>query len=125
MKIFNETITTRIKQNKCVVIYPEAHVWPYYTKIRPFNEKPFKYPVNLNAPVFSMTTTYQKRKKGNKPKVIVYIDGPFEPDIKLQKNERIRKLHDEVYDCIQERSNLSNYEYIEYKNLKKFESGEI
>ena len=121
LKLFNDAICTRISQKKCVVIYPEAHVWPYYTKIRPYNEKAFKYPVNLNAPVFSMTTTYQKSKKGKKVRIVTYIDGPFEPNCKLQKNERIKKLRDDVYNSMNENSKKSNYEYIVYK---KVESGE-
>lgn len=113
-----EAIEQRIKQKKCVVIYPEAHVWPYYTKIRKFSASSFKFPVHCEVPSFSMTTTYKKRKFGKKPKIIVYVDGPFIPDEKLGKKEREEKLCDEIYNCMQERSKNSTYEYIEYKREK-------
>ena len=36
MKNFLEVIEKRIQNNSSITIYPEAHIWPYYTKIRPF-----------------------------------------------------------------------------------------
>ena len=36
MKNFLDCISYNVKQNKSIVIYPEAHIWPYYTKIRDF-----------------------------------------------------------------------------------------
>lgn len=115
IKKLKEAIQIRIKQRKCVVIYPEAHVWPYYTKIRPFPETAFKFPVECNAPVFSMTTTYQKRKFGKKPKIIVYIDGPFINDYKLTKKENVEQIHQQIYQTMKNRSSNSTYEYIKYK----------
>ena len=117
MKLLREAISKRIKQKRCVVIYPEAHVWPYYTKIRPFSETPFKFPIEENVPSFCMTTTYQKRKHGKKPKITVYFDGPFFPDDTLPKKERVKKLHDDIYNCMNERSKESNYEYFGYKRV--------
>ncbi len=66
MKKFYKTIETRIQNNKPVVVYPEAHLWPYYKKIREFPDTSFKFPVNLNVPSFCITTTYQKRKNRKK-----------------------------------------------------------
>ena len=34
MKNFLEVIEKRIKDGNSVTIFPEAHIWPYYTKIR-------------------------------------------------------------------------------------------
>ncbi|MGN0453416.1 MAG: 1-acyl-sn-glycerol-3-phosphate acyltransferase, partial [Ruminococcus sp.] len=72
MKEFTEAMRVRIeKEKKTVVIYPEAHVWKYYTGIRPFSEVSFKYPVKLNAPVFAQTVTYTKRRFGRKPRATI------------------------------------------------------
>ena len=60
-KNFNHAIDTLITQNKCIAIYPEAHIWPYYTGIRNYNDNSFRYSVKCNVPVFSFTNTYQKR----------------------------------------------------------------
>ena len=112
---FLKAVKNRIKENKCVVIYPEAHVWPYYTKIRPFPVTSFKFPIEDDAPVFCMTTTYYKRKFGRKPGIKVYIDGPFFTDKKLTKKENQNKLCEDIYNKMISRSKESTYEYIEYR----------
>lgn len=111
-------IQIRISQNKAVVIYPEAHVWPYYTKIRKFADTSFKFPIQMNCPSFCMTTTYYKRKWTRKPGIKIYVDGPFLPDEKLSKKERQSKLCEEIYNTMIQRSKNSNYEYIIYEKAK-------
>ena len=44
MRKFMECISYNVKQKKGVVIYPEAHIWPYYTGIRNFKSDSFKFP---------------------------------------------------------------------------------
>lgn len=113
MKEFNKALENRVKKGNPIVIYPEAHLWEYYTKIRPFSEASFYYPVKLNAPVFAMTTTYQKRKFGKKPKITTYIDGPFEV-MQGTKKEQATYLCNHVYETMQMRAENSNCEYIKY-----------
>ena len=115
MKELIIAVHQRYKENNAIITYPEAHVSPYYTKIRPFPKTAFKFAVENNAPVFCTTTTYQKRKEGKKPKITIFVDGPFFVDEKLNKKENQEKLHSCVYNKMQERSANSNYEYIEYK----------
>ena len=115
MKDFLKAVKQRIDEKKCVVIYPEAHVWPYFNQIRPFPVTSFKFPVENKVPTFVATTTYQKRKWSKKPKITVYVDGPFELDERLGKKENQEKLYKEVYECMKKRSENSNYEYIEYR----------
>lgn len=106
---------------KCgIVIYPEAHIWPYYTKIRPFKNVSFQYPVKFDKPSFSMCVTYQKRKHSDKPKVTIYIDGPFYPNQDLPTNKAKQiALHKDVYDSLVKNSENSNYEYIIYKRKEQ------
>ncbi len=109
-----KAVLTRIKEKKAVVIYPEAHVWPYYTKIRPFDESAFKFPYAADAISFSMTTTYYKKKNKKKPGIRVYIDGPFLIDKSLNKKEAQKKILNEVYEMMNKRAKNSDYEYIKY-----------
>lgn len=122
-KAMNEAVDKRLAQKKCLVIYPEAHVWPYYTKIRKFpaGDRSFKYAVRNNLPVFTMTTTYHKSKvKGQeRPDMTVYVDGPFYPDKKLSEDENRAKLAKEAYDSMVKWSEKSSYEYFEYKKGPK------
>ena len=112
---FLSAIETRINEGASICIYPEAHIWPYYTKIRDFSDTSFAYPVKLNAPVFSATVTYSKRKMFKTPKVTVYIDGPFYPDTNLRVRDAQKKLRDQIYETMTERSKNSTYARIRYE----------
>ena len=123
MKNFLEIIEEKIKNKNSITIYPEAHIWPYYTKIRPFKAVSFKYPVKLNVPAYCITNTYQSYGK-NKEKILLvsYVDGPFYPDEKLSIKERQQDLRDRVYDKMVERSKNSNIGYIKYVKIEKTDS---
>lgn len=111
---FIDCVNGRIEKGHTVVIYPEAHIWPYYTKIRPFPDASFGYPAKGGTPVFCFVNTYQKRGNKKKPRMVTYIDGPFYPDMELNLKERRKKLRDEVYDTMCERAKNSNTEVIKY-----------
>ncbi len=114
-KDFLRCIKKRIEQKSLITIFPEAHIWLFYNKIRPFSEVSFKYPVITNAPVYALTNCYQKRKFGKFPKVVTYLDGPFYPKEELSKDENAVYLRDLVYQAMVERSSkYSTYEYIKY-----------
>ena len=123
MANFQGDIKQKIKKGYAITIYPEKHIWPYYTKIRPFTAVSFSYPARIIAPVFCMTNTYQQSGKNNsKIKIVTYIDGPFFPDEKLPFKNRKQDLRDKVYNKMVERSKNSNVEYIKYiKNNKVIE----
>ena len=116
-KNFLEAINYYLEKGNPISIYPEAHVWPYFTGIRKFKSVSFKYPVKQNAPVFCATTTYQKDKNG-KAKVVLYIDGPFFPNTDLTLKQAQENLRNQVYNTMVERAKLSNIEVIKYKTRK-------
>lgn len=98
-----------------IVVYPEAHVWPYYTKIRPFNTSSFQLAVEDEKEVYCATTTYQKSKFFKRPKIVIYVDGPFICDENISKKEKVKKLENLVHDKMTYRSKNSNIEYVTYK----------
>ena len=110
---FNEAIKTRVTQHQPIVIYPEAHIWPYYTGIRPFVSDSFTYPVYYGAPTFCFTNTYHKRKNG-KVRIRTFIDGPFFADFESSPKEAREFLRNEVYNTMCERAGFSTYEKIKY-----------
>lgn len=114
MKNFLDCINKRALDGNSITIYPEAHIWPFYTKIRPFKSVSFKYPVNLGLPTFCMTNTYQRRGNSEKVNIVTYIDGPFWPDKNLNKQEQKENLRNQVYNMMNERSKNSNIEHIKY-----------
>lgn len=115
MKNFLEAIKQKINKGYAITIYPEAHIWPYYTKIRPFKDVSFKYPVQLEKPAFCITNTYQSYGKNNKKiKIVSYIDGPFFPNKEQTLKEQQKELRNKIYNCMEERSKNSNIEHIKY-----------
>ena len=124
LRKFQEAVEYYYNKKHPIIIYPEAHIWPYYTKIRNFKSVSFRYPVKLNAPVFAFTNVYQKRKFSKKPKMITYIDGPFYPNEDLPNKDRVEALRNDVYNIMVERAmKYSTYEY-KYHYVKKEEENE-
>lgn len=113
-KNFLSAIELRISEGAAIVIYPEAHIWPYYTGIRPFPDTSFTYPVKLGTPVFCFTNTYRKLRFSKKPQIVTYVDGPFFPDVSMSPRDARKKLRCEVYEKMRERSRLSDFKLIEY-----------
>lgn len=111
---FSEAIAERLKSGASIAIYPEAHVWPYYTGIREFGAETLEPAIKNSSPVFTFTRVYKKKKDGKKPRHIIYVDGPFFPDSELTKREAREKLRLEITNAMRERASLSDCEYIKY-----------
>lgn len=114
IKELNRAISLRLKNSHPIIIYPEAHVWKYYTDIRPFPTVSFKYPVKSGLPSFSFTAVYKKSRFFKKPICEIYIDGPFYPEGETVR-EKAEDLHKKIYTAMKKRCKDSNYSYIEYK----------
>lgn len=121
MKQFRSALKQRIEEKQAIVIFPEAHVWPWYTKIRPFSDVSFQFPCDLNAPCFAVTVIYQdknqKKQPGNparRPSVTCHIDGPFFPDPALPRRKQRKLLHDQIEAAMKTQAGRSNYEYVRY-----------
>ena len=99
-------------------IYPEAHIWPYYTGVRPFLDTSFSYPVKFNSPVIAFFTAYTKPKGFlsflRKANVTVYVSDPIYPDQNLSFQEAKKDLRDKVYNFMLEKSAFSDYAVINY-----------
>lgn len=109
----------RVAAGACVTIYPEAHIWPYHTGIRPFPDTSFGYPVRMGAPVFAVVTTYRERRvfKNARPLIDVTVGGPYLPDASLPEKRARAALRAQVYGFMCETAgrpgNAAYYEYIE------------
>lgn len=114
-KAFLHCVETRMQQGNAVIVYPEAHVWPYYTKIRPFDEQPFVYLSRQKKPMFVLTNCYRKRRFFNRPQIVTYADGPFYPKADAGPMEAAKQLRDIAYETMCRRvREHSTYEHIKY-----------
>lgn len=110
---FLEAVKNKIEKGETVTIYPEAHIWPHYTKIRNFKEASFGYPLSINCPVICVTNTFVPHKK--RYKLLTHIDGPFYPDQNLNRKEAKTKLRNQVYETMIMRSlEVKQYEKNRY-----------
>ena len=114
VKKLNNAMEYRLEKGHPIVIYPEAHVWEYYTEIRPFPDTSFRFPVKFDKPSFAMTATYKKSKLFKRPIMEVFLDGPFYPEGNTAKEKAI-DLHQKIFNSLKQRSRNSNYNYIEYQ----------
>ena len=112
-----------MKKGRVIVVYPEAHIWPYYTSIRPFTEKSYVMPAKLGLPVVSFAATFKKRKFRKHPRIIYHVSDPIYPDMSLSLNERAKELRDASYefmiDTVSSLDNLTTIRYIRIKDEEK------
>ena len=102
-----------------ILIYPEAHIWPYYTKIRPLRAAAFHYPAKFNVPILPVVTIYLPRKRKNsKPRKALVIGKPIVPKKDLSVSENKVYLRNETQKAMD--TIASSYNQVEYiKYIKK------
>ena len=122
-KNYSQAMKQHAEKGHIVALYPEAHIWPQYTGIRPFKPATLHYPAESGKPVFTFTTTWQKRKILPGARTVVYVDGPFIPDMNLPMDKRKAALRDQALEAMTERAKNSNYEKIHYVYRPKGEEG--
>lgn len=116
-KKFQAAVAKIMDRHQAISIYPEAHIWPYCTHIRPFKDDAFVYPAALNAPIIVTCTTYRPRRvfKKRPPKVTIHVSKPIYPDMTLSLEGRKKQLRDRAYEfMVETASNDINVEYIRY-----------
>lgn len=114
---FEAKLQEAIEEKAAVIIYPEAHIWPYCSFVRRFPDKSFSYPCRLGAPVIAGVTVYRQRKilKNHHPHITVYLSDPIYPDPTLKEKQARRKLCDEAYDFMSRTAReQGSYEYVRY-----------
>jgi 1-acyl-sn-glycerol-3-phosphate acyltransferase len=117
---FTKCIAGRITRGHAVVIYPEAHIWPYYTKIRNFKRDSFRYPVELNVPVYALTNTWQKRRFSKRPKLVSYLSGPIFPNETIGRSDAMEDLKQRVYfEMVKVTRSVKQVEKIQYIKVEK------
>lgn len=119
MEPFIRCLQEKTKKGGCVTVFPEAHIWPYYTGIRPFKSTSLRYPVLCGVPVIAAAVTYQKRKgllrRLKTPRRTVYISEPFYPKAELSPKENQKYLYEKARSFMEEAAAAhSDYAYVEY-----------
>lgn len=75
-----EAISYNVKErNHYCLIFPEAHIWPYYTEIRNWPNNSLIYPALMMMPIVPAVTVWKKRLIGKKPKQLIVFGEPIYP----------------------------------------------
>ena len=102
------------KKHQAILIYPEAHIWPYYTKIRNFTSGSFIYPSITNAPIIPCVTVWKKRKFRKTPRQVLRVGKVIYPlpNESIQVNREY--LHEQCLSQMKKLSEIDQQEYIKY-----------
>lgn len=119
MNAFLRAVQQRVEAGYCVGIFPEAHIWPYCSFIRPYKATSFRYPAMWEKPVVAVCVTYQKRKGlfawVKHPRRTIYISEPFYPEPGMSVKDAQKYLHEKAYAFMKETSErYSDYIYVDY-----------
>ena len=124
MRNFMSAMKKFVQNGEVIAIYPEAHIWPYYNKIRPFSEASFSYPLMMKAPVIAFTVTYRQRKifKNFAPCVTVTLSDPFMPEDYPDK----KQLRDGVYrfmtETVEKENSYAYRTYVKKEQVENYDS---
>lgn len=117
LRKFSESVDA-FHKNSNITVYPEAHIWPYYTGVRSFSDASFGYAVKYRCPVFAFFTAYTAPKGFlscfRKANVTVYVSDAIFPDEGLSDREARKNLRDKVYNFMIQKSKMSDYKVYEY-----------
>jgi 1-acyl-sn-glycerol-3-phosphate acyltransferase len=119
LRAFYKAVRQRCSEGGCIAVYPEAHIWPYYTGVRPFSAVSFAYPAEFRAPVVAMVTTFRERKglcgSLKKPGHTVILSDPIYAEPGMSVREAQRYFHRRVTEfMVENTSRPDNYVHIRY-----------
>ncbi|MCX5775453.1 MAG: lysophospholipid acyltransferase family protein [Firmicutes bacterium] len=116
---FLVALDTLLKRRKIISIYPEAHIWPYYTGIRNFPATSFVYAARFNVPAVPVVSTFRQPKgllkDYRRPCMDIHIGAPIYPDANLTNKENAKIMRDKTFDFMKSYAdkpdNIALYDY--------------
>ena len=107
------------EKNHYVVIFPEAHIWPYYTEIRNWPNNSMIYPSLMMAPIVPAVTVWVKRILRKKPRQLIVFGEQIYP----KEGESITFNKDYLHqECIAQMKQIAkSYKQVEYVKYIKDE----
>lgn len=100
---FAKDIGRALDKGQLIHFYPEAALWPYHEKLRPFKNGAFRFAVQFNAPILPCVIVFKERKFRKPAAKLIILDAIFP----LQKNigsiiKRTDMLKDITYEKMNE-----------------------
>lgn len=121
LKNLGDAVQKVVDKRGVVAIFPEAHIWYYYTGLRPFPITSFKFAAAAGKPAVPVATVYKKRKflgKYLRPRSYIYIGEPIFPDPELSVRDNAVMMRDKTVDFIKTQlETRGSYDYYKYIKL--------
>ncbi len=103
---FMESMRQELVAGRIVHFYPEASMWPWHDKLRPFKNGAFNLAIRSGVPVVPMVFKFRKawwpfsliRKK---PLVTLEVGDPQPLPSEGSDKQRIHILRDQTFECMQ------------------------
>lgn len=107
-------------QKRAVNVYPEAHIWKYYNKIRPLRDGALRYPAQLDLPVVVATTVWRKPKfPFKKPRMTIVVSEPLRADFGLDIKQKSHYLCFNTQKIMEDMVHINqSFEYIKYQKVE-------
>ena len=103
---WQQAIDQILVDNRSLHFFPEGSMWFYYPDIRPLKPAIFKFAVKHNKPVIPFAFSFRPRKGitrlfSKTPCADLWVGEPIYPDLTINRNEAIDKMHKEAYHIMQ------------------------
>lgn len=110
-----KSLDYRVMNKHDILIFPEAHMWPYYTHIRDFKWGSFAYPTRTMSPIVPIVTVFRSVWYSKKPKETIIIGKPIYPKMGFNAHQNKMFLYQECLNAMRKISDSYNQpEYIQY-----------
>ncbi|MEG1509032.1 MAG: lysophospholipid acyltransferase family protein [Clostridia bacterium] len=115
MKVFMDDINKLLQDGNFIHFYPEASLWPWYDKLRPFKTGCFKFAVDNDVAVVPMALTFRDRNKwwkkiiSRRPMVTLTVLEPIFPNKELPKKQCVLDLANRAHQMINEQITNNPY----------------
>ena len=106
MMKFTKDIGKALKKGRLIHFYPEAALWPYHKKLRPFKNGAFRFAVQFDAPVLPSIIVFKERKLRKHAARLIILE-PIEPPVKSlgSMKKRTEIMRDITYEKMNEAIN--------------------
>lgn len=124
--LFYKCIKRSLDEGKIVHLFPEASLWPYYNKLRPFKRGSFYFAVKYNVPIIPYLITFRKPKGIEKlvrraPRLNIIVGEPLYANASLDSKQQIEDLSQRAEQAMQKMLDENpSYEYYRYVSEEEF-----
>lgn len=103
---FMDAMRAQLQKGRIVHFYPEASLWPWHDKLRPFKNGAFHLAVKSGVPVVPMVFTYRKpgwlmSRLRKKPLLTLRIGEPEYPAQSGSERSRVMEMRQAVVDSME------------------------